>query len=73
MRDLKIFDQENELTTLHWHEALDRTYMLSEMLDFVDSLEVVQSNKELVDLSDKVAIALGNLYNGIANENPFNK
>jgi hypothetical protein len=57
--------------SLSWHEALDRTYLVSEMFgQFLVEHPIIQANDQLRTLAEEIGGKLGELYHLIGTLDP---
>jgi hypothetical protein len=59
------------LDSYHWHEALDRTFCVQEMLDrLLSEHPVIEQDEELADQLEKVSAELAELYQMVGRKTP---
>lgn len=65
---MDIETEEEKLDQFHWHEALDRTDMIRNIIeDNLSSHPVIKQHLKLKAILDKVQDMLGDLYSEISN------
>lgn len=67
--ELEEYYKTVELDQFHAHEALDRTFLVSEMFDgYVLDHPFIFKNEKLMKEAEEISFAMFNLYQNISNE-----